>query len=693
MRKILTLTFCLFLAACVSATSVAYNSNAWDTLTNLSVSATTGESNQAVHDDTFVLKILTSSRSFCRYSTTKGESFNEMSSGAFEDNLETIHKKTFSGFTYSTVERYYVKCIDINYINNGTSYPEPKAELEMIVTIEPPISAQIVLDDSPLKAGKYEISLITTKTPASTPSLEYSYDGITYNPIILYGSKTSWKGFLVIPSSVGEEVGSFKFEAQDLEGRVGTEIETNSIFTVDTKSPSMVTSFDASGEYGQIKLEWFLDEDESDISEINIYRSESPGVDLTNLYKTIEETGDEYYYDTNVENGKTYYYRISFSDQAKNSADLSREVQATSLISKTSSTSTGLSSLLVGSVDAVLSEIELTSMSIESSDEMMSMLSSSEKEYANLLGVTGSLESATSELSSLKKTVEGYKTIDMTKELLDTKLNSARVKINVIRKKIPDSFEVTQSVEESQSQEEDSIRKAILQYSPELSPNEIDKVVKESLSVSEAKSLKIKSKLTSFKIIYLDGEEDERSVVEYTMDSNLEKDANSKFLLQLPSETLNLDSLDIKNLDYTQEQENMISFETDSKKITYIIDEQLDSQILGSSSLSLVKFPEESTSLTGNFILNIPFKGSLSVTLLMLVAFSLAGYLFFVKQQQRKEISAGFLEKAREVKRLQKEGNIKEAARLYDSLKVEYVSLSEKQKREVFNKIQEMSKK
>jgi len=639
-----------------------------------------------IYSSSIVLKVSTTSPLLCRYSQTQELSFDLMTT--FQEPLRTTHKLTLTGLSNGVYD-YYVKCRPIDDTGNAS------AETTQLVTftISNPITAVITLSDSTLSAGKYEIALTTTKVPASTPLLKYSYDGITYTPIVLYGSTTSWKGFLVIPSSAGEKIGSFKFEARDIEGRSGSQIIGDSIFTVDTTAPPLMTSIEASGEYGEIKLEWFLDEDE-EVEQINIYRSENPNVGLTDLYEEIDGDRTEYF-DIDVENGKTYYYRFSLEDEAGNTASLSREIRATSLLSATStSTSTsGLSPELLGSVDALLSEIILTETEIQNSNEMIASLTETEREYAKAFRITDSLQSAKSELGLLKRTVEGYKLTDITKEALDGKLSSSQIKLNILKKKIPNTFTTIDSNEITFNPTEGTIRQAVLEYSPELTPSQIDKTVKKSLAQIEENNLKIKSIINTFETIYLDGSSSSNSILEHFLDSTLTKSENSKFILKLPSGSLDLSSLSIKNLDYSPEQEGLVSFETDVKKITYTFEQKLDPQILKEISISLIISQEESVPLTGYFLSEIPTQGSTTATLLILLASGLIGYLFFVKQQQRKEISLEFLEKAKQVKVLQKEGKTDEANKLYTGLKVEYLGLSKEQKSEVFKAIKHLTKK
>lgn len=677
MKKLLLLLI-LFSLNLATASMVSFNFNPTQ-------DSSQGNTNTIYYEDSIVFQVITTPHQvLCRHSTIKDTPFDAMS--GFQDNFETIHKQTLTNL-HDGVYKYYVKCRPIDDLNNAST---GIAQLEAIFKISNPIAAQIVLGDSVLKSGKHEISIVTTKVPASTPTLKYSYDGIVYTPIVLHGSGNSWKGFLIIPTTVGEEIGSFKFEARDLEGRTGTGIIGDNIFTVDTKAPPAITSIEASGEYNRIKLEWFLDEDE-EIEKIKIYRSESPNVDLTNLHKTLNEDKEEYY-DTDVKDGKTYYYRITTEDAAENMADLSREVVATSLLSKTTS-STGLSPLLIGSVDALISEIESLENDIRSTDIMISSLTEEERNHLKTLKITDNFASAKSELTILKRNVEEFKLTDVTKEILDGRLSSSRVKMTIIKKKIPDTLSKIESSETTFNPTEDTLRKAILEYKPELTPGEIDKTIEISMESFEEKNIKIKSKINTFETIYMDGSKTTQSIIEHFLEGKLERKENSKLILQFPSGSLDLTSLSVKNFDYTPEQEGLISFESDTEKISYTIDQKLDANILKEISISLVTSQEKSVSITGYFLSSVPSGGSTIASLLIILASGLIGYLFFIKQKQGKEVSLSFLEKAKQVKALQKEGKIEEADKMYGDLKVEYMSLSKGQKHKVFKEIKHLTKK
>jgi len=291
---------------------------------------------------------------------------------------------------------------------------------------------------------------------------------------------------------------------------------------------------------------------------------------------------------------------------------------------------------------------------------MLNGLNSEELEYAKIFKIENSLASAKSELSILKRTVERYKETDTTKQSLENQLDASRVKLNIIKKKIPESFASKDLNEISFNPTEETLRTAALDYSPEKTPSEISKIVKKSLDKIEKINIKIKSKINIFEVVYMDGSKETYSIIEHFLNS---------------------------------EKENLISFETDTKKITYTLDEEIDIQILKEISISLLEFPEDSNYLTGYFLSSVPSGGSTAAAFLIMTALGLVGYLFFIKQQQSKAVSLEFISKAKKVKRLKSEGKSEEASSLYNELQSDYLGLSSSQKHEVFKEIKHLHKK
>lgn len=662
----------------ISATTTA-TFNFGSANTNTALTPTEG----IVDSDSFIFWIKTNERAVCRYSTTQGLPYSVME-GLFDSNLETVHKKVFTSVS-DGVWRYYVKCKDINTTRNE---PDGTAELEAIVTVNAKIGALISLDSEILTDGKNKITLSTTKVPLETPDLSYSYNGINYEPIVLYGSGTSWSGYLIISKSAGEQTGLFKFEARDLENRLGSKIYSGETFEVDTISPSAVLTLESIGEYNQIKLEWYNEYD--DIDSIEIYRSESPGVNIANHHDSIDPDEDNYY-DTNVDKGKTYYYRIAAIDKAGNLGDLSKEVVATARIDN-SNTNLGLSANLISLVDALLTELDLVSDDITDAKKFLEDKETSEQDLLKIIGYFDDISSPSTELSALKKEIENYKLQDLTKETLESKLSSSRVKLNIIKKKIPQEVNLLNSDSKEIKVSLEDIRLAILDYAPELSSSQIDKAVKYSQKLLEEYKLSITSEVSTFEAIYLDGSKKTSSIIKHYLNSELESSATSSIIIQLPS-GLNSDIIEIKNMDYEEFSSGSFRFDTDTKKITYITSEKLENEILDEINIVLVVIPEENAAVTGYFLSSVSPSGSVGITILILFAMGLLVYFIVMKKKTEEESIGDFLKKANKVKKLREDGENIEAEKLYETLKIDYISLSDEQKKRVFNKISHLHKK
>jgi len=101
----------------------------------------------------------------------------------------------------------------------------------------------------------------------------------------------------------------------------------------------------------------------------------------------------DYFYDEDVEKGKTYYYKIAAVDEAGNIGDLSKEVYATALLSNTSE-NTGLNIKLIGKVDNFIIEIDSLIKNIEDIKELLKLKDNKEKQIFESIKLNKELESA-----------------------------------------------------------------------------------------------------------------------------------------------------------------------------------------------------------------------------------------------------------------------------------------------------------
>jgi len=273
---------------------------------------------------------------------------------------------------------------------------------------------------------------------------------------------------------------------------------------------------------------------------------------------------------------------------------------------------------------------------------------------------------------------------------LDSKISSSRIKLNSLKKRVPENIQLIDSAEQVTKTDLDEIRSTILETSPELETSLIDKSTKNSFDLS--KSLKINSKLFVFDVIYLDGTKKSISLIEHEISNSLEGSKDFSLYLRWPESLIDGPKVTLKNSDYSKEKDDLLSFGKDTKKITYQLDKKLDTDVLSGIFISPIQVAEESPSITGYF-LNLPGTDSLGTTFLIIVASTLGIYLLYVRKKKGKEDTfiQDFILKAREVKQLNKEGKAEEASTLYESLQSDYIGLSPEEKRKVFREVKSLA--
>jgi hypothetical protein len=580
--------------------------------------------NGVIRSSAVMFQVTTDVSSVCKFSVHDDVSYGNMEK-TFDLNLETIHKKAITELDEG-VQTYYVRCKNESGFVGG--------ELETKFSVSLPVSAKIVLDDGDVvKTGKTEVEVVTSKVLSEKPSLSYSFDGISYDPIPLFGSGTSWKGYLMISGSSVEEVGSFKFQGRDLEGALGTEITSGGIFLVDTKRPDTITDFKAEGGDGEVELNWYVDE--GDIKEYRIYRSTSNGVGKSDLYKTVDGKS---YVDTNVERGVTYYYRINAVDEAENEGDLSREVYATVLLGEVKNSQTGLELRLHGLVDGALSDIDLALDDVKDVKQRFEAKSGVEGELYEGLKLARDIDSAISEIGSLRKEVENYKNQRLSNSELDRKLNSAQLKLSTIKRKVPENLIIVSENSFDQTLDEQDLLEVILQIKPEASEKLSERMVKASESLAESGSLRVRTKGYNVEIVSLAGTREEISLVKEEVDSVLENN-ESVFLLEVVPRGIasSVSDLEIKNVNYDVVKDSVISFAADTKEITYELDGHIDlSELNRIKTLVYVELEEqpEKSLLTGYAGL-VDFEGGASIFGLVVgfvIVLGLVGYFVFIRR-------------------------------------------------------------
>lgn len=659
----------LFVSICVLVSSFVSSASAFVITANYDFTNSSFVDSKVYKTDSIVLRIKTNLEAECVYGNSYSLSNNfdgeyGLTHEAYLENLE-------EGF-----HEYYIRCGDLS---------NPIMRIGFATSI--PIYATIkISEEPPLKEGKYKINLITSKTSLETPTLEYSFDEIVYKPISLKGEGENWEGNLIVPGSVGESVCSFRFKAKDLAGEEGTKIVGDTSFIVDSSKPSTISILNAIGYQGQIKLNWFADEK---VKEFNIYKSENPQLDYTNFYETSSK---EYFYDNNVEKGKTYYYRIAGVDEAGNIGDLSREIYATALLSNSSKT-TGLNPSLIGKVDNYITEINTIINNVEEIEYNLESNGGKEQEIFKEIKLDKEIEGSLSELNSLKRDIEGYKLQDLSLEELNKKLDSATLRLNIIKKKIPENIVIKEEREVNRELNEETLQRVILEY---YSNSEFDnrKEINEILKLIEEKNIRIKGEVYILEILYLDGTKKAITLMKENVESNLEKQEDIKFILVVPKEIAEKSSeMKVINLEYSVIKDDpVLSFNSDTKTIAYSLNKEIAVSSLDDIILAPIKIisEEETSNITGKFIFESEQGGSVGIIVLALFALTLAIYFLKIKKEPSLKPVLAIVEDIKKSKDLLKKGQEKEALELYNDARNRYKMLNNSEKEAVMESMKNM---
>ncbi len=626
------------------------------------------------------IEVHTINDSTCRYDEAN-LSYSAMSKN-FDLSAGKLHEKTFTSLG-DGIYTYYIKC-------TTTSLGSEPAEMKLVLRVNSLVSAQIVLsEDPPLKFGRTELTLITSKVVVNAPSLTYSFDGIVYNDLPLFGSEKIWRGYLIIPKTLEDAVVSFRFSANDLEGRRGDDITSQSVFVIDTDEPQMITDIEAIGYLGEVELKWDL-KDDGDVIEYNVYRSLSPEVDYTDFYKTVD---DSELNDEDVDRGKTYYYRVAGVDEAGNEGDLSKEVYATVLKENASSSSTGLSAFLVGKVENFLVEVDSDIDDIISIKSELNSKTGDEKELVSALGFDKRIESALTELSNLKKDAEKFKLQDLTQEELENKISSLEVKLGVIKKGVPENLIVVDSDSQEEEFGEEDIRKALLSLNSSLSEKEIEKSVEGTLDFVEQSGLRILSSYYNFEVVYIDGSRKEFSLVSHEILGEVERKGGAYFV-EMVSEDAAGSSSDITFYkgDYGENSDLVYTFKTDTKEIVYSFEGNVGISRLSDSKLVYVDFAEETEGdtgkgITGYFLFSDGKPGYGGIGLGVLILAGLLVYFVFLKKQSLTEEGKQTVLLADDLDRSLARKDLDKSKEIYSELKEKYRLLGEKEKRKLHKEL------
>lgn len=121
--------------------------------------------------------------------------------------------------------------------NSGTS---TSTSVLTVDTVAP--TASITLNPvSPVSAGTVAVTLATSESIPSAPTLSYTPNGKSSITVSLTGSGTTWTGTMAITDSTGDGTATFSYSGTDAAGNPGTQITSGSSFVIDTVPPVVNT--------------------------------------------------------------------------------------------------------------------------------------------------------------------------------------------------------------------------------------------------------------------------------------------------------------------------------------------------------------------------------------------------------------------------------------------------------------------
>jgi hypothetical protein len=389
-------------------------------------------------------------------------------------NAQTVNQKTHKGsiqFSSDGQKTIYLSCKDNNFnlVNKTITYNvllKPKAT----ITLNPP---------SPLREGIVEVRVQTTTPLIGPPELKYRYSSETSDTFVtLIGSGNVFTGYIVIPKSDIQRVGTFSFKGTGTNNVESTEIISGKIFLVDGKLPETVSSVQIENQASRIKLEWvYLNEDIDQISEYRIYRRiGSGGVELVDYYKT---TSNNVFYDTDIEFGESYYYRISAVKNSGAEGPLSREVFILHDTPLTTTVQTQtLSRELISELELKEDTVNRLILDLESAQRRLERELSEKGDMIRTLNILAQVRTQTTKITSLKTELSNLRNRSLTRQEFNTETSRLIEQSRAAFLEAPIDIRIIDSVKYQELTDDDKTSDLFTKY------------IRNSLSSSEIRSLR-----------------------------------------------------------------------------------------------------------------------------------------------------------------------------------------------------------
>ena len=448
------------------------------------------------------LNVATDTQAICKYDTIDAD-YNNMSY-FFSLTNSLVHSTTIDALADGNYN-YYVRCKNI--LGNAM----PSSEI-IAFTVAQKLSASISIDKKPpLKAGTYEITLLTSRPVQNNPTLYYVFNNDnSQRPISLTGSGNVWKGYMIITDDTADSVGTFHFSGIDFNGVSGNLIKDGEIFLIDTIKPIAVTSLESTAEdNGDIQIRWYYDNE--DVKNYKIYRSTTDNVDYVDYYDTINENSgtSHKYIDNNVDPGVTYYYKVSATDEADNDGILSDVVSALSTVQSVTvdQATINVATLkpdLIPKVDAAISDIDKMIMDVQTSKNALNDITdNAQLSIITLLKLSDKIDMSLKTLQDIESQATSYKSQDITASELDVRLNKLRLDAIKAQTQVVEDIKVEQSSNFDQITQESDVNSAISAVTEgmNLSKKSVDNYTSVNKKLQD--SITIRGEILTFRVKYL----------------------------------------------------------------------------------------------------------------------------------------------------------------------------------------------
>ena len=599
-----------------------------------------------VTDISTTLTLTTDEIATCRYDTINSTYSNL--SNKFSITGSEHHSQLITGLTGSEYT-YYVACMDTKgYQMNQSEMINFKVDL--------PATAEVSLsDESPLKAGIIEVSVLASKNLPKAPTLSYSFndDPDSKKLISLTGSDALWKGYMIVKEEDDNKVGTFYFSGTDYLGTIGDVITEGKIFIVDTSKPTAPLNMEPIlTTDGNIRLRWYYEGEP--IDEFRIYRATSSSVSYIDYYASTNN--DTQFLDTSTTDKVTYYYRVNAVDEAGNIGLLSEEVYATSLNGEQKVAVDNITTIaepkvlppnLVEKVDDMIKKFNKLEIDVKDIGINLENSDAEKKALIESLGIIDEVNKAKEAISSSKNQLNALKLEFKTPSELDSELSKFDLEINKIQKTMPKDIELLEQTDFIQSINEDETKLAVDMLFKDFTDKEKKEYIAKNKKMQE--TMKIEANIKSVKITYLD-ETIKKQIFVWKKISRQDPNSIKDVMLVeiIPTDSVeNIDEMEFEPDDYEKIKEDPLiikwgftELDYNGATIRYIIENDKSIDKIKEIKDTILVGPlqlEDNSAITGYSIfsvisesLNLSRGNLIAIIAGILVISALVGYYFFM---------------------------------------------------------------